>query len=146
MVIRTATKRETQHIVSHSLDVLKEASMGYIPAKKEKARQMNTSFLTGDGYYLVSIENDKLQGWIGVGSTIDPYTDKPVGIIPELYVLPPYRNQGIAEKLCVEALNRIRKSGSTAVQLNVFAGNAIKQLYQKLGFQDVATLMEKRLD
>ncbi|HLS10492.1 GNAT family N-acetyltransferase [Lentibacillus sp.] len=146
MVIRKATKRETRQIISHSMDVLTEASMGHIPAKKEKVWQMVTPFLAGGGYYLVCTEDDRLQGWVGVGSTTDYYTDKPVGIIPELYVLPPYRKQGIAEKLCDEALRRLQGSGYAAVQLNVFAGNASKQLYQKLGFQDVAILMEKRLD
>ncbi|QKY68848.1 GNAT family N-acetyltransferase [Lentibacillus sp. CBA3610] len=146
MTIRKATKRETQQIVARSLDVLKEASVGHIPPKQEKALQMVTPFLAAGGYYLVFVKDDVMQGWIGIGSTTDYYTDKPVGIIPELYVLPRYRQQGVAEALCTEALKRLEEAGFTAVQLNVFAGNAIKAFYQKLGFKDVTTLMELKLD
>ncbi|TFJ94430.1 GNAT family N-acetyltransferase [Lentibacillus salicampi] len=146
MTIRKATKRETRQILSHSLEVLKEASMGYIPAKQEKAQQMVTPFLASGGYYLVYTKNNNLQGWIGIGRTTDYYTDEPVGMIPELYVLPEHRHVGIARMLCAEALRRLRDSGYATVQLNVFAGNSIRQLYQKLGFEEVATLMKKRLD
>ncbi|KPH79157.1 GNAT family N-acetyltransferase [Oceanobacillus caeni] len=145
MTIRKATYRETQKILNHSLDVLKEASMGYVIPTKEKARQMVIPFLS-DGYYLVYIENNVIKGWIAVASTIDYYTDDPVGIIPELYVLPPYRKQGLAEILCKEALKRLKEEGHTKVQLNVFSGNHIKHFYQKLGFQEISTLMEINLD
>ncbi|WP_010530326.1 GNAT family N-acetyltransferase [Lentibacillus jeotgali] len=146
MTIRKATKRETREVISHSMDVLKESSMGHIPEKQEKAQQMIAPFLASGGYYLVHTESNNLQGWIGVGTTIDHYTDKPVGVIPELYVLPQYRKQGIAETLCHEASAILWEKGVAAVQLNVFAGNSVKQLYQRLGFQEVATLMEKRFD
>lgn len=146
MTIRKATRRETQQIVGHSLYVLKEASMGHIPPKQEKALQMVTPFLADGGYYLVYKKGNDIQGWIGVGRTTDYYTDKLVGMIPELYVLPQYRNRGIAEKLCNEALKSLREAGFSSVQLNVFAGNAIKSFYQKLGFKDVTTLMEMDLN
>ncbi|WP_382402624.1 GNAT family N-acetyltransferase [Lentibacillus salinarum] len=146
MAIRKATKHETEQIVSHSLQVLEEASMGHIPPSQKKAWQMVRPFLAHGGYYLVYTEHEELQGWIGVGSTIDPYQDKRVGMIPELYVLPQYRKQGISEKLCTEACKRMQAAGFQAVQLNVFAGNPSKQLYEKLGFQDVTTLMALKLD
>ncbi|HLR62338.1 MAG TPA: GNAT family N-acetyltransferase [Lentibacillus sp.] len=146
MTIRKATERETREIIRHSMDVLKESSVGHIPEEQEKAQQMISPLLASGGYYLVHTGNGSLQGWIGVGSTIDYYTDKPVGVIPELYVLRQYRKQGIATKLCKEAIARLQQSGYAAVQLNVFAGNSIKQLYGKLGFEEVTTLMQKRLD
>ncbi|KKE77997.1 GNAT family N-acetyltransferase [Bacilli bacterium] len=145
MTIRKATYRETQKILDHSLEVLKEASMGYVIPTKEKARQMVLPFLS-NGYYLVSIENNVMKGWIAVASTIDYYTDDTVGIIPELYVLPQYRKQGLSEKLCQEALKCLKEEGHTKVQLNVFSGNHINQLYQKLGFQEISMLMEIKLD
>ncbi|WP_068676557.1 GNAT family N-acetyltransferase [Oceanobacillus sp. Castelsardo] len=145
MTIRKATYRETRKILDHSLEVLKEASMGYVIPTKEKARQMVFPFLS-DGYYLIYIENNVIMGWIAVASTIDYYSDDTVGIIPELYVLPAYRKQGLAKILCKEALNLLKEEGHTRVQLNVFSGNHIKHLYQKLGFQEVSTLMEIKLD
>lgn len=145
MKIRKATYRETQKILDHSLEVLKEASMGYVKPTKEKARQMVYPFLS-DGYYLVYKEDHVIKGWIAIASTIDYYTDNTIGIIPELYVLPAYRKQGVAEKLCKEALHCLKEEGHTKVQLNVFSGNQIKHLYQKLGFQEISTLMEIKSD
>jgi ribosomal protein S18 acetylase RimI-like enzyme len=145
MKIRRATYRETQKILDHSIEVLEEASMGYIKPTKEKARQMVSPFLL-DGYYLVYIEHNIIKGWIAIANTIDYYTDDTIGIIPELYVLPAYRKQGVAEKLCKEALHCLKKEGHMKVQLNVFSGNQIKHLYQKLGLQEISTLMEIKLD
>ncbi|MEH6995148.1 GNAT family N-acetyltransferase, partial [Neobacillus drentensis] len=66
--------------------------------------------------------------------------------INEMYVLPPYRKQGAAEKLCKAAFIQLRAEGHKKVQLNVYAGSDAKQLYEKLGFKDVSALMSKNLD
>lgn len=146
MTIRKATDHETEKIVNHALEVLKESTMGHVVVKWEKVLQLISPFLSDDGYYLVHTKNNVVQGWIGVGSTTDIYTDNVVGIIPEIYVRSQYRNQGIAEKLCEEAIRRLKEDGYQKVQLNVFSGNHIKSLYEKLGFEDVSTLMEKNLN
>lgn len=145
MTIRKATYSETQEILTHSLEVLKEATRGYVQPRREKAIQMVSPFLTDGGYYLVYIEKNLMKGWIGIGSIMDHYSDEIVGIIPEIYVFPPYRNQGIAEKLCQEGFKHLIEQGLTKVQLNVFEGNHAKCLYQKLGFQEISTLMIKKL-
>lgn len=145
MMIRIASYRETQDILDQSLEVLKEATMGHATPNREKALQMVSPFLASGGYYLVAVENNAVEGWIGVGSTTDYLTGKMIGIIPEIYVLPVYRKKGIAEKLCVEAFNRLKAGGYKRVQLHVYAGNRVKRLYQKLGFEEVSTLMEIRL-
>lgn len=146
MRIRKATHSETQKILNQSLEVLKEATMGYVVQKQEKALEMVSPFLSNGGYYLVYVEDNVVGGWIGVGSTTNFYTDETVGIIPEIYVLPEYRERGVAKILCTEALKQLKDDGHKKVQLHVFSGNHIKHLYQKLGFQDVSTLMERNLD
>jgi ribosomal protein S18 acetylase RimI-like enzyme len=146
MTIRKATYSETQNILDHSLDVLKEATMGYVEARREIAFQMVSPFLSNGGYYLVYMENHVIRGWIGVGRTVDYYSEEMIGFIPEIYVLPQYRKQGVAEKLCEEALRHLKEKGYQRVQLNVFSGNHAKHLYQNLGFQEVSILMEKNLD
>ena len=55
MIIRKATDRENQKILNHSLDVLKEATMGFVEVKREIAFQMVSPFLSDDGYYLVRL-------------------------------------------------------------------------------------------
>lgn len=146
MTIRKATYSETQKILNHSLKVLKEASMGYIEPTQKTALQMVSPFLVEGGYYLVHVKNNVIQGWIGIGETLDYYTDEIVGFIPEIYVLPRYRKKGVAEKLCNEAFKHLKQEGYKKVQLNVFNGNSAKKLYQKLDFKEVTTLMERNLD
>ena len=145
MMIRKATYSETDEILTHSLEVIKEAAKGYVEPSEEKARQMVSPFLTDGGYYLVYIEGNLMKGWIGIGIMLDFYSDEMVGIIPEIYVFPPYRHQGIAEKLCLEGFKHLKEQGLTKVQLNVFEGNRAKDLYRKLGFQEISTLMVKKL-
>src|SRR3954469_5005175 len=98
MTIRKATYEETQSILNYHLEVLKEATMGYVKPSREKAIEMMTPFLNGGGYYLVRVKNNAIQGWVGLGRIIDQNTDEVVGFINEMYVLPPYRKQGAAEK------------------------------------------------
>ncbi|MEH7252587.1 GNAT family N-acetyltransferase [Neobacillus niacini] len=145
MTIRRATYEETQRILNYHLEVLKEATMGYVTPSREKAMELMSPFLQGGGYYLVRIKNNMIQGWVGLGQIIDQNTDETVGFINEMYVLPPYRNQGAAKKLCQAAFSQLRAKGYKKVQLNVYAGNHAKQLYEKLGFKDISTLMTKNL-
>ncbi|UJL46680.1 GNAT family N-acetyltransferase [Virgibacillus sp. NKC19-16] len=146
MTVRKATSRESQEILGHALDVLKESTMGHVEPSWEKAMQMVSPFLLSGGYYLVSIENNVIQGWIGVGSIMDYHTGEMVGVIPEVYVLPQYRKQGIAEELCEGAFKQLKLEGYKKVQLHVYSGNHVKHLYERLGFQEVSSLMERNLE
>ncbi|MEH7180313.1 GNAT family N-acetyltransferase [Neobacillus vireti] len=146
MAIRKATYEETHSILNYHLEVLKEATMGCVTPSRKKAIEMMTPFLNGGGYYLVRVKNNAIQGWVGLGRIIDQNTDEVVGFVNEMYVLPAYRKQGVAEKLCKAAFMQLRAVGHKKVQLNVYAGNHAKHLYEKLGFKDVSTLMTKNLD
>ncbi|WP_338452811.1 GNAT family N-acetyltransferase [Niallia oryzisoli] len=146
MSIRKATNSETEEILTYSLKVLTEATMGFVEPNIEKVIPFGSSFLKDGGYYLVCNENNTIKGWIGIGAFIDYYSDELVGMIPEIYVIPQYRNQGIGEQLCCEAMKHLKEQGFSKVQLNVYTGNRAKHLYQKLGFQEVSTIMERNLD
>lgn len=146
MTIRLASNYEAQAILNYHMNVMKEATMGYVKPSREKVYQLMTPFINSGGYYLIREKNNIIQGWVGIGNTIDPNTDEKVGFINEMYVLPPYRKQGIAEKLCKAAFKQLKAEGYNKVQLNVYNGNHAKHLYQKLGFQDISTLMMRNLD
>lgn len=146
MTIRIATYEETQRILNYHMEVMKEATMGFVKPSREKVYQLMSPFINGGGYYLVRVKNDVIHGWIGVGRTIDQNTDEMVGFINEMFVLPPYRNQGIAKKLCRAAFKQLKAEGYKNVQLNVFSGNHAKHLYQKLGFQEISTVMQRQLE
>lgn len=145
MTIRKATTRETQFILRYASQVMNEATMGYVNTDSYKAQQMMSAIIADGGYYLVYVEDGVIRGWIGIGAAYNFYSEKMEGMIPELYVLPAFRNKGIAEKLCREACRRLENAGYQKVQLNVFARNHAKHLYDKLGFNDVSILMEKGL-
>jgi ribosomal protein S18 acetylase RimI-like enzyme len=145
MDIRIATESEIEEISTYAFSVLTEATMGFVEPKNEYAIPLGSPFLAEGGCYLVCSENNTIKGWIGIGGFLDNYSDEMVGNISEIYVIPQYRNQGIAEQLCREAIKQLKDKGFNKVQLNVYKGNRAKQLYQKLGFQEVSTLMERNL-
>jgi ribosomal protein S18 acetylase RimI-like enzyme len=143
--IRKATACEIQKILDYSPIVMKEATMGF-----SEENDSNTAFqaqvLENGGCYLICAVGEMIQGWIGIGYYQHFYSVEPVGILTELYVLPQYRYKGIAESLFESALNMLKKENIKKVQLNVYAGNTIKSLYEKYGFYDVSTLMQKDLE
>ncbi|OLS33716.1 N-acetyltransferase [Bacillus sp. MRMR6] len=145
MTIRKATYLETQKILNYSLIVMQESTMGFVKPSQEKAKFLLGPFLSNGGYYLVYTKQNVIQGWVGIMDMIDNNSDEPIGFINEIYVLPPYRNLGIANKLCLTVFNHFKAAGCKQVQLNVYAGNPAKKLYHKLGFEDVSSLMAKKL-
>lgn len=146
MPIRQAGKKELQFIMQHAEDVMKDSVTGNVKTSREKALQNVSQLLSNGGTYLVQMENSAVQGWIGVGRNFDFYNDEMVGFISEVYVLPKFRNHGIAERLCKAAFKRLEEQGFKSVQLQMFSGNPAKRLYERLGFQDVSVLMRKKLD
>jgi ribosomal protein S18 acetylase RimI-like enzyme len=66
-------------------------------------------------------------------------------MILELYVFPTFRKYGVGTKLMKYAITYFRNIGILTIQLNVFAGNPARKLYKKLGFRNVATMMEMTL-
>lgn len=145
MGIRKASVSETQKILTEAMTVMHESTAGHVKPTQEKALEMIWPILFDGGYYLVYVENNDVLGWIAVSRVYDIYREQTVGMIPELYVRPAHRKRGIAEQLCQEAFRRLRAEGYRQVQLNVFSGNRVKQLYERLGFHTILSLMEKKL-
>lgn len=143
MLIRKAMSRENQEILAYSPVVMKESTMGFVEGSKDIASQMMSQILGDGGYYLVYMEEEVIQGWIGIGRFYNFYSDEMEGMIAELYVLSQYRKKGIAKKLLESAFDRLTEEGFEKVKLNVYAGSPARKLYEKLGFYDVSTMMEK---
>lgn len=146
MMIRKATREEVQKISRHAYHVVNEATVGFIKPTPELVAELITPFLENDAHYLLYKEDQQVKGWIGVGTSYDYLTHQTVGVILELYVFPTFRKQGIAKKLIEEATKRLKDQGYNKVQLQVYAGNQAKSLYQKLCFEEVVTMMEKDLN
>lgn len=143
MTIRKATYQENQEILTYAQKVFKESTMGLV---ENQELPLMSSFSEDDGYYLVYSENNVMKGWLGLASTFNFYDGERVGMISEVYVIPEYRRKGIARQLCIEGIKNLKEQGHHKIHLNVFAGNGAKQLYQKLGFQEVSILMVKNIN
>ena len=124
---------------------MSESSVGYVKNDQQQAINMFVPILNNGAYYLVATENSKLCGWILIGQEYSPFTNEWVGLIYDLSVFKDYRKKGVGKKLIRNGLTQLKKSGYQKVQLNVFSGNPAKSLYNRLGFQEISTLMEKSL-
>ncbi len=142
-MIRRATNQELHLIQSYGPIVQQEATLGYLSGNQQGINDDMTLFYQGE--YHVLIENGVVCGWILIGETNLPYEQEVIGMILEIYVIPRWRKHGCGELLMRYALDFYKRKNFKRVQLNVFAGNQAKKLYDKLGFYEVSTLMEKNI-
>jgi ribosomal protein S18 acetylase RimI-like enzyme len=143
VIIRLAHPNEIPIIKNYGKVVQVEATAGYLTQNDDTPNK--ETYFFGDSYYFVLVEHDIICGWILIGDTYHPFKKDPTGMILELYVLPRYRKYGFGYQLMNAALSHFKYKGYKTVQLNVFAGNPAKNMYEKLGFRDVSTSMEKYL-
>ena len=145
MIIRRANEYEINQLFHWSLSLTEELSSGYMKSNLQLTYEMVSKVLSNGGYYLIAQHGWEVMGWILLGFDQNFYQNKPVGFLYELYVFPPYRKKGVGKLLMNEAIAQLKQAGMNNVQLNVFAGNSAKKMYEKLGFKNVTTLMEKDL-
>ncbi|WP_458413690.1 GNAT family N-acetyltransferase [Schinkia sp. CFF1] len=145
MIIRRANEYEINQLMLWSVSFTEEMSMGYMKSSSHLTYEMATNVLSKGGYYLVAQHGRNIMGWILLGTDYNYYKKEAVGFLYELYVFPQYRKKGIGKVLIERAIAELKKAGMTKVQLNVFAGNHAKMLYENIGFNDVTILMEKNI-
>ena len=82
--------------------------------------------------WLVAMDGETVVGYVGSQSVLGE-TD-----MMNIAVSPNYRRQGIAEKLVVELIEKLREKGNHSLMLEVRSSNdPAKNLYEKLGFEQV---------
>ncbi|GGF17524.1 hypothetical protein GCM10010954_15330 [Halobacillus andaensis] len=145
MNITHATLGEIEEITPHLGESLKEGSRGYYQIEQDQATKMVQDVLNDDGQIQVVREDDKVAGWVLYGQQKDSFSGENIGFIYDLYVLPDYRSRGFAKAMMENALTELKLQGMTSVRLVVYAGNEAKQLYEKLGFAENRTVMNKPL-
>lgn len=146
MTIRMATHAEQQRILALSGKVIVESTMGYVQQEnQEKALLGLQPAIDMGAYHLVAIKDNQVVGWILIGWTIDHLLDETVGFIFDLYVFKKYRSEGIGHQLMQAAFKELKRQGFRQCQLNVYAGNRAKRLYEELGFREVSTIMKRPL-
>jgi len=81
-----------------------------------------------------------------VGYILIRKIDENICLLDGLYVLEKYRNQGIANSLLNEAINRCKKFKVKYVDINVMEKNEIaKHIYKKLNFTEYEIKLRKKI-
>ncbi|WP_407271674.1 GNAT family N-acetyltransferase [Radiobacillus sp. PE A8.2] len=145
-MIGRPTTQEVDYILANAQYSANEGIQQSGLISKQKAVQMHVSVLDYGGYYLVYRNNNQtIAGWILIGESGDQFTEQVHAFIYEIYVLPNYRKKGIGKVLLQSAMDLCKQRGYQEIRLNVFAKNSAKLIYERLGFEDVQMLMNKRL-
>ncbi|MGE7602516.1 N-acetyltransferase family protein [Peribacillus sp. NPDC097675] len=134
MDIRKPNDLELKSVLLLSSQAVFEGTLGEVRPTNQKIEQLIEPLLEKGNYYLIAIENDKLMGWILIGTNKDQFTDKTNGFIYELFVLKEFRGKGISKMLMRAGIDYLKQDGYSEVRLSAFAGNQAIKLYEKLGF------------
>jgi GNAT superfamily N-acetyltransferase len=115
--------------------------------------------MSGDAPGLLAYANDEPVGWCSVAPraafsflersrVLKPVDDKPVWSVSCLFVLRPYRGQGISVRLLKAAIDFARRQGAPAVEgypndpdakmPDAFAWTGVASAFRKAGFSEVA--------
>lgn len=139
-MIEKATETDIKFIATRAAESASEGAQQ--PLSAEKANSMFDSIVNKGGFYLVYRNADSsIAGWILLGENTDYFSDKKFGFIYDVYVLPEYRGRGISKVLIKEGISTLKTLGYEEVRLNVFATNYAKEIYKKVGFKDLNSIM-----
>jgi len=140
-MIERVNAEETTYILSNAVLSANEGIQNHGTISGEKVIQMMTGLIEKGAYYLVYKENDSIAGWILVGTNTDYFTEKEIGFIYDVYVLSEFRGKGISKKLVQAGIEELKRNGYEEVRLNVFSTNFAQEIYEKIGFTPLQTVM-----
>lgn len=85
-------------------------------------------------FWLARVE-EQVIGFVSFRLTTNPFTQQTSGFIEDLYIAPPFRRRGYAERLARAAFAEISRQGASNIQLAVLAHNEQGlAFWSKLGF------------
>jgi len=145
MEIRKPNDIELKKVLSLSPQAVFDGTLGEVEPTKEKIDQLVKPLLEKGSYYLIATENDKLIGWILIGTSKDQFTDMMNGFIYELFVIEEFRGNGISKLLMRAGIDHLKQDGYSEIRLSAFAGNQAIKLYEKLGFSIRTVTMSLQL-
>ncbi|MEZ2716473.1 GNAT family N-acetyltransferase [Niallia circulans] len=134
MDIRKPNDLELKMVLSLSPQAIFDGTLGQVEPTKEKIDQLVKPLLEKGSYYLIATKNNKIMGWIFIGTSKDQFTDRMIGFIYELFVIEEFRGNGISKLLMRAGIDHLKQDGYSEIRLSAFAGNHAIKLYEKLGF------------
>jgi GNAT superfamily N-acetyltransferase len=88
------------------------------------------------GFVLLARENGRIVGIAYVATILSAEHCGLVAWLEELYVMPSHRSRGIGTALIAAMIERARKAGIVAIDLEIDAGHSrAESLYRRLGFR-----------
>ncbi|WP_096187130.1 GNAT family N-acetyltransferase [Evansella halocellulosilytica] len=147
-MLHLATDEERALILSKVADSANEGmANGSNIITQEKAEFIISSLLIMGAQYMVLRDHDgSMIGWTLIGENIDYMTDHRFGFIYDVFIFPEYRGNGLSKVLVKEAVKDLKNQGYKEVRLNVFEDNFAKEIYKKLGFIEVQSMMKMNTD
>lgn len=145
MDIRKPNDLELKKVLSLSPQAVYDGTLGQVEPTKEKIDQLVKPLLKKGSYYLIATKNNKIMGWILIGSSKDQFTDMLNGFIYELFVIEEFRGNGISELLMRAGIDHLKQDGYSEIRLSVLAENQAIKLYEKLGFSIKTITMSLQL-
>jgi GNAT superfamily N-acetyltransferase len=142
MELRTATLHDVPALVTLRIQFLKEiAGQKDNPAEDQLASELEKYFIThlsgGDFINWLAIKDGEIVGTGGLCFNNYPPTFKSLnekrGYIMNIYVLPAYRKQGLAEMIFQKLIATAKQEGVSILTLHATEMGA--GLYQKYGFK-----------
>ncbi|MEK4747596.1 GNAT family N-acetyltransferase [Niallia circulans] len=145
MDIRKPNDLELKMVLSLSPQAIFDGTLGQVEPTKEKIDQLVKPLLEKGSYYLIATKNNKIMGWIFIGTSKDQFTDRMIGFIYELFVIEEFRGIGISKLLMRAGIDHLKQDGYSEIRLSAFAGNHAIKLYEKLGFNIRTVTMSLQL-
>lgn len=146
MDIREANPNDLKTILSLSPQAIYDGTLGEVRPSEEKAGSMAKALLDRGGFYLLAVEQDEILGWVLAGTTKDPFTEKPLGFVYELYIREQYRGQGHSKPLMKTAIEHLQQQGYTEIRLSARVGNRAIGMYEDIGFTAKTVSMSLNLE
>lgn len=134
MNIRKADHSDLNAILTLSPQAIYDGTLGEVIPSNEKVESLVQPLLEKGGFYFIAEEQDKILGWVLVGTTKDQFTEKPNGFIYELYIRQPYRGKGHSKRLMNAVIEHFQEDGYTEVRLSAKAENPAVHMYENMGF------------
>ncbi|HSJ39001.1 MAG TPA: GNAT family N-acetyltransferase [Planococcus sp. (in: firmicutes)] len=145
MNIRKAESSELKTILALSPQAVFDGTLGEVRPSNSKVESLVKPLLEKGSFYLVAVDEEKIFGWLLLGTSKDQFTDQALGFIYEIYIQKDYRGKGFSKELMNAAIEHFQQEGYAEVRLSAKAENPAVRMYENVGFKTRTVSMSLNL-
>ncbi|MBP9782422.1 MAG: GNAT family N-acetyltransferase [Candidatus Pacebacteria bacterium] len=111
-------------------------------------KRLKEDLNNADSLHLVAEDNEKLVAWFegSIEETLPYFTERKIGHIRSVYVLPEFRKQGITKAGVNMLFNWFKEHGIKLAELSVASENKeAVEVWEKLGFMEYKKRMKREI-